>query len=70
MNTVRNCHSPAGMAFWTHDRDLVHLKDCPACKYGTLDLRYDPKTYKPSFYQCADCKARFPYASPPNPGRS
>lgn len=58
MNTVRNVHSPAGMGFSLHGTRYVHLKDCPKCKYGTIDLRRD-KDGQVLFWECADCHARF-----------
>ena len=38
MNTVKNCYSPVGMGYSTYGAELVHLIDCPGCKYGTMDL--------------------------------
>ncbi len=55
MNTVKNVHSPAGMAYRLNGARLVNLKDCPKCRYGTVDLVDDNK-----FYLCADCGHRYP----------
>lgn len=57
MNKVRNVHSPAGMGYTLTGTRLVHLKDCPKCKFGTLDARHDDQG-KLLFWECADCGAR------------
>lgn len=48
MNTVKNCYSPAGMAYYARYSHR-NEKDCPACKYGTVVHREDEK------WQCIDC---------------
>jgi tRNA(Ile2) C34 agmatinyltransferase TiaS len=48
MATIKNCHSPAGMHFTTCNLSNANLKDCPGCKYGTLDPNGDK-------WKCADC---------------
>lgn len=50
MNKVRNVHSPSGMGFSTSGVNLTTLKDCPVCKYGTVDLVNDGRLWR-----CADC---------------
>jgi hypothetical protein len=57
MNKIRNVHSPAGMPYSMHGVRLRNLRDCPKCKYGTLDFRQPEKA--PPFWECADCHARF-----------
>lgn len=51
MNTIKNCHSPAGMTYSMHGARNVSLKDCPKCKYGTMDFVYGKG------WVCADCGA-------------
>lgn len=63
MKTIKNCYSPAGMGFTTSNLDEIHLRDCPACRYGTIDLhevraRDDGRLLR-SWWECADCKAMF-----------
>lgn len=53
MKTWKNCNSPAGLNFSGCGTRLTNLKDCPACKYGTLDL------IKEGLFKCADCGAEF-----------
>lgn len=57
MNTLRNCHSPAGMGYSTYGCRLTNLTDCPACKYGTLDKQVKDGV---EFFKCADCGKEFP----------
>ena len=47
-NTLKNCHSPAGMTYSLAGVRLTNLTDCPGCKYGTLDR-------KKHGMKCADC---------------
>jgi transposase-like protein len=57
MNTIKNCYSPAGMGYWVSST-LRHLKDCPACKHGTMDRRERRDTSGKLFWSgwvCADC---------------
>lgn len=51
MNTIKNCHSPAGMSF-VANRSRVTDIDCPACKYGTL-LPFEHTDRK--WFRCIDC---------------
>jgi uncharacterized protein YcsI (UPF0317 family) len=57
VSTIKNVHSPSGMHFSTAGTRLTHLRDCPKCKYGTID-HITPEKF-PAFWECADCKARF-----------
>jgi hypothetical protein len=61
MNTIKNAHSPAGMGYSLAGTRYAKLKDCPKCKYGTIDLRiiYRNAVEVDRFWQCADCGARF-----------
>lgn len=56
-NTVKNVHSPAGMGYALHGTRLTKLRDCPACKYGTIDRRENDKGLV--WWSCADCKREF-----------
>lgn len=49
MNTVRNCHSPAGMGYSLSGTHNTNLADCPICKQGTV-INLGKKVF------CQDCK--------------
>ena len=51
--TIKKCYSPSGMAFTTKNVDHVTLTDCPACKFGTVDLIGHNE------WKCADCGHEF-----------
>lgn len=57
MNTIKNCHSPAGMGYSLHGTRYVTLRDCPTCKFGTID-RYENDAGL-AWWKCADCKREF-----------
>jgi len=61
MNTVKNVHSPAGMGYILQGTRLKNLRDCPSCKFGTIDRRANDEG-EVLFWECADCKQRFPDA--------
>jgi hypothetical protein len=50
--TIKNCHSPSGMGFYTGNVGLVTAKDCPGCRFGTLKL-CENNSHR-SFH-CMDC---------------
>jgi hypothetical protein len=52
-NTWKNSHSAAGMGYSLHGTRYVNLKDCPACKYGTLEALKEDNWF------CIDCKKEF-----------
>lgn len=58
MSTLKNCHSPAGMGYSLHGTRLTKLRDCPRCKYGTIDRRSNDKNTR-IWWTCADCGAEF-----------
>ncbi len=68
--TIKNCYSPAGMGFYTPRIPYRHLKDCPACKHGTLDRRERRDTKGKllwSVWVCADCGHRIKDEEPKSP---
>lgn len=58
--TIKNAHSPAGMGFYV-GASYRTLKDCPTCKYGTVDLRPTDRDNPDGekVWRCADCGATF-----------
>ncbi len=52
MATVKNCYSPGGTRVISYGTGYAHLRDCPNCKFGTLD------THR-SGMKCADCNQEF-----------
>lgn len=56
MKKMKNVYSAPGMAYYAPD-SLRYLKDCPKCKFGSMDRRAsdDPKA---DFWVCADCGHR------------
>ncbi len=65
MNTIKNCHSPAGMGFYS-SRTSRFDKDCPKCKYGTL-VPWTDRDRKVLGERCIDCGAMFPARAKPKP---
>lgn len=65
MNKVRNVHSPAGMGYALDGTRFVKLKDCPRCRYGTIDpvdekgKRAYLKSEEHTHWKCADCGSVF-----------
>lgn len=65
MNKMRNCYSPPGMGYSLHGTEHIKLKDCPRCKYGTIDpidskgKSAHLKTEEHTHWKCADCGATF-----------
>jgi hypothetical protein len=57
MNKVRNAYSPAGMGYSLYGTMLVNLKDCPVCRFGTLDKKTITLTdgKECTVWKCADC---------------
>lgn len=53
--TIKNCYSPSGMSYWA-GRSYAHLKDCPKCRYGTLDFEKDSEG---KIQLCIDCGQRY-----------